>query len=154
MSGCRHLPEATKDESLAPCLANPIFHATITRRRGNLAGMAIQLVVEELGPDTAVVTFEGSLNLGSTLLAADNQLQGLIGKGVTRLVLDLSAVPYCDSAGLGVLVHTYGLAEQNGGKVRICGASGRVAGVFKMTRTDTFLAIDADRAASIAALTA
>jgi anti-anti-sigma factor len=120
--------------------------------RGTLAGMAIQLVIEELSPDSAVVTFEGSLNLGTTLQTADKQLQSLIGNGVKNLVLDLSAVPYCDSAGLGVIVHTYGLAEQSGGKVRICGASGRVAGVFKMTRTDTFLSIDADRATSIAAL--
>jgi anti-sigma B factor antagonist len=99
-----------------------------------------------------VVTFEGSLNLGTTLQAADHQLQALIAKGVSNLVFDLSGVPYCDSAGLGVIVHSYGLAEQKGGKVRICGATGRVAGVFKMTRTDTFLTIDADRAASIAAL--
>jgi len=114
--------------------------------------MAVHLTVEELSADSGVVTFEGSLNLGTTLQAADHQLQALIAKGMKNLVLDLSGVPYCDSAGLGVIVHTYGLAEQKGGKVRICGASGRVASVFKLTRTDTFLTIDEDRAASIAAL--
>jgi anti-sigma B factor antagonist len=114
--------------------------------------MPVQLVIEELSADSAVVTFEGSLNLGSTLQAADNQLQALIGKGITKLVLDLSGVPYCDSAGLGVVVHTFGLAEQKGGRVRVCGVAGRVAAVLKMTRTDTFLPIDADRSSSIAAL--
>lgn len=129
-----------------------IFHKTAAGLRDTLAAMAVQLVVEAIGPNRAVVTFQGSLNLGTTLQAADHQLQTLIGSGVTRLVLDLSHVPYCDSAGLGVIVHTYGLAEQKGGRVRICGVAGRVAGVLKMTRTDTFLPIDADRATSIAAL--
>jgi len=116
--------------------------------------MAVQLVVEELSPDRAVVTFSGSLNLGITLQAADSQLQTLINKGVVNLVLDLTQVAYCDSAGLGVVVHTFGMAEQHGGKVRICGVSGRVAGVLKMTRTDTFLHIDQDRATSLAAFDA
>lgn len=129
-----------------------IFHETDCGSRVTLTGMAVHLTVEELSADSGVVTFEGSLNLGTTLQAADHQLQALIAKGMKNLVLDLSGVPYCDSAGLGVIVHTYGLAEQKGGKVRICGASGRVASVFKMTRTDTFLTIDEDRAASIAAL--
>lgn len=114
--------------------------------------MAVLLTIEELNPTSAVVIFEGSLNLGTTLQTADHQLQGLINKGVKHLVLDLSGVLHCDSAGLGVVVHTFGLAEQRGGKVRICGVAGRVASVLKMTRTDTFLPIDPDRTASIAAL--
>jgi anti-anti-sigma factor len=61
-------------------------------------------------------------------------------------------VPYCDSAGLGAIVHAYGLTKQQGGMLRMCGLSERVAAMLRMTTTDTFLPIDADRAAGIAAL--
>jgi anti-sigma B factor antagonist len=107
--------------------------------------------VEEISARQAVVTFDGPLTLGMSLRLADSQLRALIDKGVCELVLDLTAVPYCDSSGLGAIVLAFGLAKQGGGMLRMCGLSGRVLSMFQMTSTDQLIPIDADRAASLAA---
>ncbi len=108
--------------------------------------------VEELDAHRALITLNGEFILGMSLRLADSQIQRLIAKGVNRLILDMTGVPYLDSSGLGSLVHTYGLVKQQGGMIRLCGLSDRVANMLKMTTTDTLLPIDSDRAASLAAL--
>jgi anti-anti-sigma regulatory factor len=61
--------------------------------------MTLQTSIRDIEADTAVVTFAGSLTLGVALKTADAQIQSLIEKGVSRMVLDLTAVPYVDSSG-------------------------------------------------------
>ncbi len=112
----------------------------------------MQITVEDLNADSAVIVFEGALTFGMSLNLADGKLRGLLERGINKMVLDLSGVPYCDSAGLGALVYTYGLAKQKGGMIRLCGLSERVAALLRMTTTDSFLPVDVDRAAGIAAL--
>ncbi len=114
--------------------------------------MALDATVQRLNDTSALVTVQGPLSLGTNLKIVDTQLQQLIEEGVVKLVLDLTACPYCDSAGLGVLVHAYGLLDAKGGKIRLCGVSERVAALLKMTHTGDMLPCDADSAASIAAL--
>lgn len=114
--------------------------------------MSLQIQIEELTTDAAVVIFDGSLTLGMSLSLVDSQVRGLIDKGFSKLLFDMQAVTYCDSAGLGLIVHTFGLANQKGGVLRLCCLSERVEGVLKMSTTDTFLPVSSDRASGIAAL--
>ncbi len=114
--------------------------------------MSLQIKIEELTADAAVITFDGWLTLGMSLSLADSQIRGLIDKGVIRLLFDLKAVPYCDSAGLGLIVHTFGLINQKGGVFHLCCLSERLQGVLKMSTTDSFLGVSPDRASGIAAL--
>jgi anti-sigma B factor antagonist len=67
-------------------------------------------------------------------------------------VLDLTEVPYLDSAGLGTLVHTNGLVLRSGGMLRLCGVGNQVAALLKLTKMDAVLPVDADAGASLAAL--
>jgi anti-sigma B factor antagonist len=108
--------------------------------------------VQDLTTDSAVVTLAGPLTFGSSLSLTDSKLRGLVEKGITKLLLDLTGVPFCDSSGLGAIVYMYGLTRQRGGMIRLCGLSDRVAGMLRMTTTDSFLPVDADRAAGVAAL--
>ncbi len=114
--------------------------------------MTLQTTIERIHADTAVVTLVGSLTLGTNLKMADGQIQGLVEEGVSRMVLDLTAVPYIDSAGLGTLVHTNGLLLRGGGKLRLCGVGDRVAALLKLTQMDAVLSVDPDAATSLAAL--
>ena len=114
--------------------------------------MLLTAEIDRLSPETAVVTFQGSLTLGTSLKVADSQLQSAIAAGVTRLVIDMSGVDFLDSAGLGMLVYIYGALNEKTGTLRLCGVSQRVASVFRLTRTDSFLVMDDCREASVAAL--
>jgi anti-sigma B factor antagonist len=111
--------------------------------------MSLDVSIKHISANTAVVTLTGALALGTQLKIADTQLQDVVAGGVTKLVLDLTAVPYSDSAGLGMLVHVYGLMQQRKGTMRLCGLSGRVASLLHMTRTDTLMQIDPDLDASL-----
>lgn len=115
--------------------------------------MSLRINVEELNPRCAVVGFEGTLTLGMDLRFADSHLRGLLEKGITKLAFDLTGVSLCDSAGLGVIVHTYGLTKEQGGMLRLFGLSSKVAQVLKITTTDSFIPIDPDRATAVTALT-
>jgi anti-sigma B factor antagonist len=114
--------------------------------------MSLDVSIKNVGEKAAVVTLTGALSLGTGLKIADTQIQRLIESGVSKVVLDLTGVPYSDSAGLGTIVHVYGLAQDRGGMVRLCGVSERIMAMLKMTRTDSLLPVDADLETSLAAL--
>lgn len=114
--------------------------------------MILQIDIEKPNPGVAVVRFTGALTLGTSLHAADAQLQKTINEGAAKVVLDMAGVPYMDSAGLGALVQASGIAMQKGGGLRLCGVSQRVGDLIRMTRTDSLLPMDADVEASLKAL--
>jgi anti-sigma B factor antagonist len=114
--------------------------------------MALQTSFERIHAEAAVITFVGSLTLGMNLKMADDQIRGLVEGGVSRLVLDLTAVPYMDSAGLGTLVHTNGLVLRGGGMLRLCSVGDRVSTLLRLTKMDAVLSMDPDAGASLAAL--
>lgn len=114
--------------------------------------MPLTTNIERLPGDTAVVTFLGSLTLGTSLKFADSQLQSAISDGVTRMVFDLTNVDYIDSAGLGLMVFVYGALNEKNGTLRLCGPSPRILSLLKLTKTDSLLAVDTCLEDSLAVL--
>ena len=60
----------------------------------------------------------------------------------TKIVLDMSLVPYVDSAGLGVLVGCNGKIKNAGGEMRLAAVEARVLQLFKLAFLDTIFKID------------
>jgi anti-anti-sigma factor len=108
--------------------------------------------IDRLTNATAVVTLSGPLTLGTSLKVADSQVQTVIAEGVSKMVIDLTSVDFIDSAGLGMLVFTYGTLSEKHGSLRLCGVSPRVLHLLQLTKTDGFLAVDASREDSLTAL--
>ena len=129
-----------------------LFSAFFFCGRDRLLRMSLQTTIDRVKTDTAALTFTGNLTLGLNLSTVDTQIQKLVEEGVCWMVFDLTAVPYIDSAGLGVLVHSAGLARQKKGSVRLCGVSERVNALLKLTMMDAQLPVDADASASLAAM--
>ncbi|GGB00775.1 STAS domain-containing protein [Allosediminivita pacifica] len=76
---------------------------------------------------------------------------GLIDSKHDRLVIDLTGVSFIDSSGIGALV---GLLKRVGarGEVVLCGLSGNVQQMFKITRMDRVFSSYPGRDAAVAAL--
>ena len=55
------------------------------------------------------------------------------------LILDLSAVPYMDSAGMGAIINYFVSSQRHGRKLVVAGVNGRVMELFRMTRVDGLL---------------
>ena len=113
--------------------------------------MLLQSSTRTVNEKTAVVTFTGPLTLGTSLKTADMQLENAIEAGTCWLVLEMSGVPYIDSAGLGLLVHASGLAREHGGDLRLSGVSDRVLQLLRMTHVESLLHIDPDEGSALAA---
>lgn len=113
--------------------------------------MFLTATIENLPRDTAVVTFSGTMTLGSSLKLADSQVKAAIAGGANRVIFDLAGVVQIDSAGLGMMVYAYGALRQRNGVLRLCGVNERIASLLKLTKTDTLVAIDNCRDDSLAA---
>jgi anti-sigma B factor antagonist len=55
------------------------------------------------------------------------------------LILDLTAVPYMDSAGMGAIINYFVSCQRAGKKLIVAGVNGRVMELFKMTKVDALL---------------
>ena len=79
------------------------------------------------------------------------RLTGLVDAGKPRLVLDLAAVMYIDSSGLGALVAAMKYARAAGGDMTVCMLESDVRGLFEMTRLNKVMVVHATRQDAIAA---
>jgi anti-anti-sigma factor len=55
------------------------------------------------------------------------------------VIIDLTSVPYMDSAGLGSIVSVFTSSQRNGHGFAITGLSDRIRTLFQITRVDGFL---------------
>ncbi|HEX3470226.1 MAG TPA: STAS domain-containing protein [Silvibacterium sp.] len=58
-------------------------------------------------------------------------------------ILDLSAVPYMDSAGMGAIINYYVSAQRRGHKLIAAGTNFRVVELFKLTHVDSLIPMTA-----------
>jgi anti-sigma B factor antagonist len=106
--------------------------------------MITQTTTRRIEPDITILAISGRLNLGNTLMSIETAARRLIQDGVRKLVLDVAAVTYIDSSGIGMLVGLNGEMEQQGGQMRIAGAAGAVATSFTVVHLDRVVLLDAD----------
>jgi anti-anti-sigma factor len=55
------------------------------------------------------------------------------------LIMDLTEVPYMDSAGLGVIMNYYVSAQNNGRKFLLAAVNPRIRALLEMTKVDSVL---------------
>ena len=79
------------------------------------------------------VTGDITLNKGGDVLLKD-KVQSLLQQGQKNLVIDLSAVSYVDSAGLGELVQAYATTKNKGGALKLFGVTKRLKDLLVVTK--------------------
>lgn len=87
-------------------------------------------------PGTRVFRLSGPLTLRN-LFELQTELRGSALPPLT--IIDLTAVPYMDSAGMGLVMNHYVRCSTNGTKLVVAGANSRVMDLFKVTKVDTVL---------------
>jgi anti-anti-sigma factor len=73
----------------------------------------------------------------------------LIGAGEHRVLVDLSAVTYVDSATIGCLMDLYRQTTAAGGVLKLAGVQKRVKTMLKMTGAQNFLELHEDEASAL-----
>ena len=74
----------------------------------------------------------------------------LISAGETRLVIDLTAVNYVDSAAIGCLMDLYRQSTAASGTLKLAGVQKRVETMLTMTGAHHFLEVHSATAAAVA----
>jgi anti-anti-sigma factor len=97
---------------------------------------------------TVVLTLDGPFTLSNIF-----QLQGYLRTLLPAcLIMDLTSVPYMDSAGLGVVMNYFVNAQGAGRKLLLVGVNDRVRALLEMTKVDSVLRMfDSVEAAEAAA---
>jgi anti-sigma B factor antagonist len=77
----------------------------------------------------------------------------IIQHGCPHLVLDLSQVGFCDSAGLSALIGLWHAAQAVGGALRLANVPDRLMRMLVLTGVDTILPVHATAAEAVATMT-
>ena len=75
-------------------------------------------ITERTNGGVCILDIDGPITIGpggSDMLA--DKVRSLLQQGHRQLLINLAAVPYMDSTGLGAMVHAYATATRQGGSV-------------------------------------
>ena len=97
-----------------------------------------------------VVKLRGRLNLGDSVDRLRETLDDLMGSGDTRILLDLSEVPWVDSSGIGLLVKILTSAKRQGGAIKLLNPSKFTVQTLKMISLLDLFEIFEDQQAAVA----
>ncbi|HEY1219888.1 MAG: STAS domain-containing protein [Bryobacteraceae bacterium] len=86
-------------------------------------------------PDLRVLRLIGPFTLGTMF-----DFQNIVRDGATAVtIVDLSGVPYMDSAALGALLGFHVSCQREGHRYALTGVSGRIRTLFQVAGVDGFL---------------
>lgn len=84
--------------------------------------------------DVMILDLKGKLTIGSGDELLKDKINSLIQQGHKRLLLNLAAVPYVDSAGLGAIVSSYTTVSREGGSLKLLGLTSRIEDLLAITK--------------------
>lgn len=96
---------------------------------------------EEAGRSVIEVSGEVDVHTAPEL---DDALTAVVENGNYQIVVDLSAVDFLDSTGLGVLVKTLKRVREHSGSLAVVATTDRISKVFRITGLDTAISINPD----------
>jgi anti-sigma B factor antagonist len=102
--------------------------------------MASYTISESLRDGITCLDIAGDLDLAAKAALESQVADQLTAEVVTDFVIDISAVSFIDSAGIGALVVCRHLADDSGKSIRIVGAQGRIADILDLTGVRGWLA--------------
>jgi anti-sigma B factor antagonist len=107
-----------------------------------------KVTTRELG-DAIVVDIVGRLALADGTAAIRDVIASVVQQGKKHIVLNLAAVDFVDSSGLGELVRTHASVRSHGGQLKLANPSKHVHDLLKMTKLDRVLDIEQDEASAL-----
>ena len=92
------------------------------------------LIEERVVEGVTILDLKGKMTLGEGDELLKDKINSLVHQGRKKLVLNLEAVPYIDSAGLGEIVRTYTTVSRQGGKLKLLNLTKRIQDLLAITK--------------------
>jgi anti-sigma B factor antagonist len=96
----------------------------------------LEIRVSERPKRARLLTLEGPLTLQNIF-----GFQNVVRKDHTDVIIDLTGVPYMDSAGLGALLGAFASSQSTNHKFALVNVSDRIRTMFQVAHVDTLLPI-------------
>ena len=84
--------------------------------------------------DVLILDVKGRITLGEGDELLKDKVNSLLNQGQKKIVLNLAAVPYIDSAGLGEIVRTYTTVSRQGGNLKLLNLTKRITDLLAITK--------------------
>jgi len=99
--------------------------------------------------DVSIVDLSGRITLGDGTKSLRESVQGLLGEGKKRILLNLGDVASIDSAGIGELVAALLSVRNRGGELKLLKLTRKVHDAVQITKLYTVFEISDDETAAI-----
>jgi anti-sigma B factor antagonist len=99
--------------------------------------------------DITILTVTGDLVIGDGETTFKRTVTQLLEEGRVNLLVDLSAVGFLDSSGLGALVRALTQSQKEGGQTKLLNAGPQVRKLLQMTKLDSVFEIHDDMEAAV-----
>ena len=91
-------------------------------------------IEERVVNSVTILDLRGKLILGEGDELLRDKVNSLVHQGHKSILLNLEAVPYIDSAGLGEIVRTYTTVSRQGGKLKLLNLTKRIQDLLAITK--------------------
>ncbi|MFF9024804.1 STAS domain-containing protein [Streptomyces eurythermus] len=108
----------------------------------------LQLTVQHPRPGLAIAAVAGDVDT-RTADTLRREASEVLERGCPHLVLDLSQVGFCDSAGLSALIGLWHAAQAAGGALRLANVPARLMRMLILTGVDAVLPVHATAAEAV-----
>jgi anti-sigma B factor antagonist len=99
--------------------------------------------------DIVVLDISGRITLGEGNVELRELVRDFAEKGNKRIILNLNAVNYVDSSGLGELVKTHTTLRNKGGELKLANLNRRINDLLQITRLSAVFDIHQDEASAL-----
>ncbi|NKQ28361.1 STAS domain-containing protein [Streptomyces galbus] len=113
----------------------------------------LQLTVQHPRPGLAIATVAGDVDL-HTADTLRREASDIIQRRCPHLILDLSQVGFCDSAGLSALIGLWHATQAVGGALGLANVPDRLMRMLVLTGVDTILSVHATTEEAVTAMIA
>lgn len=96
-----------------------------------------------------IITVTGDLVIGDAESTFKKAVTRLLEEGRVNLLIDLSAVGFLDSSGLGALVRALTNSQKEGGQTKLLNAGPQIRKLLQMTKLDSVFEIHEDMEAAV-----
>lgn len=99
--------------------------------------------------EVTVIDLDGRITLGEGSNLLRDLIREKLSRGRRKILLNMSAVNYVDSTGLGELVSAYRFIKSEGGELKLLGINQKVTDLLQITKLYTVFDIHRDEAQAI-----
>jgi anti-sigma B factor antagonist len=101
--------------------------------------------------DVVVLRLKGRILVGESSHRLRDAVRDALGEGARKLLLEMKAVSYIDSVGVGELVSSFAAAHRAGGELKLSNLTQRVNDLIRLTRLHTIVDVHEDEAGALRA---